>query len=112
MASDRHWSLIEGVHPVLPACKAGRRKREIIVRDGGRPRRHKEMEQWAKKRNVPVHRLDREAFSKKVRTAVPQGVAAYARPWDYVPLDQIVREEPDDSALLLICDGIVDPHNL
>lgn len=112
MVNERSWVIIEGRHPITEALKAGRKIREILVDEGVREQGLKPLEQLARERGIPVKRKSRDEFRRLAKTAAPQGVIAFARPLEYASLDQVLKSAQDDPGLILVCDGIVDPHNL
>lgn len=62
---------------------------------------------------VPVRPVSRAKLHAEARTEAPQGVLAKARPLPEVPLEDLVRAEPDAPApFLLAVDGVTDPGNL
>lgn len=106
------WVLIEGRHPVIEMLRAGREVREILVAEGVRAHTIQDVERLAQERGVPVRRIAKEEFRRLVRTPAPQGVAAHARPIEYASLEELLARDQGKPGLLLVCDGIVDPHNL
>jgi len=108
----REWVVIEGRHPVSEALRAGRPLREILVDQGVREHGIAELEQLARAKGVPLRRVARGEFRRIARSAVPQGVLAYARPLEYASLESILARPKEAPGLLLVCDGIEDPHNL
>ena len=109
---EPEWVLIEGRHPVAEALRAGRVIREVLVDEGVRPEGIEVIERLAEEREVPVRRVPRDTFRRLVTTAAPQGVAAYARPLAYATLDDLLARASGAPGLILVCDGIEDPHNL
>ena len=59
-------------------------------------------------RRVPRRRIDELA-----PIDAHQGVLAYVQPIAFRSLDEVVRKAAEKGpGLLLVCDGVVDPHNL
>lgn len=114
MSEQLKWVVVEGRHPIVEALKAGREIREIFVDEGVRDQGIGSLERLAKERGIPVRRVPREEFGRIVRTAAPQGVVAFARPLQYTSLGEMLHSasKAERPGLLLVCDGIVDPHNL
>lgn len=104
--------MVEGRHPVVEALRAGRPMREIVLDQGVRLEGLATLERLAKERGVPIRRVPREEFQRLVRTRAPQGVVAFARPLEYHSLESLIERGREGSGLLLVCDGVVDPHNL
>jgi len=101
--------IIYGINPVLEALRAGRVKG---LRVGDRADdRLKQLLVVAAERGVPVRRVSADALERDSRRGVHQGVVAdVERPDDY-SLDEIVRGA-SAAPLVVVLDGIEDPHNL
>jgi 23S rRNA (guanosine2251-2'-O)-methyltransferase len=102
--------LVYGINPVLEALKA---RRVTRLRVSGRSdARIDEILALAAKQRIAVERVDAQALDRAARGGVHQGVVADiedAR--DYSVADLVVP--PDDRApLLVVLDGIEDPHNV
>jgi 23S rRNA (guanosine2251-2'-O)-methyltransferase len=113
MTEDRSDRLY-GIHPILEALQSKQRQFEAIyLQDGRKDHAVNEIRRLARSSGVrvdfkPRDILDRLAGSRHHQGAV--GVAA-ARP--YVSVDDLLRRvPPNESPLLLMVDGIEDPHNL
>ncbi len=110
--SDRSgWLLVEGRHPVEEALESGREVREVLLQDGIKEGTLQHFERIAKKRGVAVRRVPRAEFKKLASGAAPQGIAAWVESVRYVSLEDLIKRAASPG-LILICDRIVDPHNL
>ena len=66
----------------------------------------------ARERGVPVERVDGAALDRAARGGVHQGlVAEIEAPRDYGIQDLVAAAAPD-RALLVVLDGVEDPHNV
>ena len=63
-------------------------------------------------RRVPVRPVDRNRLAAAARTDAPQGVLAHADPLPAVDLDELGRDRGGGPPLVLVLDGVTDPHNL
>ncbi len=106
------WVVIEGRHPVAEAIRAGREIREVLIDEGTREHALGTLTELAEERGIPVRRVSRDEFRRHVQSPTPQGVVAFARPLSYASLEALVRQDSQQPGFLLICDGVVDPHNL
>lgn len=112
-AGAGEWLLVGGRHPVLEALAAGAEIREVLVAEGARGSVIEEIERAAAQRGIEVRRLPRPEIDKMAPLDVHQGVLAYVRPVPYAPLDALLeRARAAGPGLLLVLDGIEDPHNL
>lgn len=101
---------VYGFNAVLEALRAGRVRRLKI---GPRSdRRADEALTLAKQHGVPVERVDAQALERIARGGVHQGIAAeLAPPRDY-SVQQLVEGAAPAAPLLVVLDGVEDPHNV
>jgi 23S rRNA (guanosine2251-2'-O)-methyltransferase len=101
--------IIYGINPVLEALRAGR-VRELRVADRGGDRL-RELLALAGAQHVPVKRLPPDVLARQSRGGVHQGVMAEVDEADEYSLEEVVRGAVG-APLLVVLDGIEDPHNL
>jgi len=105
--------IIYGINPVLEALRAGRVK-ELRVGDRADDRL-KQLLALAAERGVPVRRVAADALDRDARRggqhAVHQGVVADVEKSADYSIDEIVRAA-SGPPLIVVLDGIEDPHNL
>jgi 23S rRNA (guanosine2251-2'-O)-methyltransferase len=100
--------VIAGVHPVREALRAGRTfDRVLIARGAGGPRLQ-EIIDLARERKVTLRFEPREALDRASNGATHQGVVAFGAAHRYAELDQVLP----NARLLIVLDGVEDPHNL
>ena len=104
-------SLIEGRNAVLETLRSGRAVDKIFLAEGAHLA---DVAAEAKKHGVPTVTCDRRKLDHMSVTGTHQGVIAQAAAQEYVSLDDIFRvaEERGETPLIVVCDGIEDPHNL
>jgi 23S rRNA (guanosine2251-2'-O)-methyltransferase len=97
--------IIYGLRPVVEALRSKRREvREVLDSVGD-----KEISSEAATRGVPVKRVPRGRVEELARGGVHQGVVARVGPYPYSGLEEILAA-PDP--LVIVLDGVTDPHNL
>jgi 23S rRNA (guanosine2251-2'-O)-methyltransferase len=102
--------VIYGINPVLEALRAGRVRRLRIGPRGDR--RVEDAVALARTKGVGVERVDAAALEQAARGGVHQGmVADVDAPRDY-SLAQLVEGAAPAAPLLVVLDGIEDPHNV
>ena len=102
---------IIGLHAVEAALGAGRPiDRVVITRGAANPRLQAIIDQCRESR-IPVRFEARQQLDRLSNRGVHQGVIAYAAGKRYAELDEVLADAPDD-AIVVICDGVEDPHNL
>jgi len=104
-----HW--LTGFHAVEEALAAGRALDRIVIARGRHGERVEAMLQLAKSRHVPVRFEDRAQVDRLVGTRDHQGIAALAAAKSALALEDLLRAS-DEQGLLVLLDGIEDPHNL
>ena len=101
--------IVYGINPVLEALRAGRVKAlRIGIRDDDRMR---ELLAFASTHGITPERVSNDVLSKQAKGGVHQGVVAdvdEASRHDVADLVRGARAAP----LILVLDGIEDPHNL
>ncbi len=102
--------IIYGINPVLEALRTGRVRR---LRVG--PRGDKRIEEaltFARARGVGIDRVDAASLDRAARGGVHQGIVAEVEtPRDY-SLGELVARAAPAPPLLVVLDGIEDPHNV
>ena len=101
--------VIYGINPVLEALKAGR-VREVRV-DAAPRDRVREVRAAADARRVPVRVVPAQDLDRAARGGVHQGVVAEVEGAPDYSVQDLVAAAPG-PALLVVLDGIEDPHNV
>ena len=113
MSKDNQW--IAGINAVASAIEHdGENVREVLLEAGGRNPRIVEIEGNARRLGIEVRRVAQQALDGVAGGLRHQGaVARYAaaRTWDEHELEGLV-EAAEGRALVLVLDGVQDPHNL
>jgi 23S rRNA (guanosine2251-2'-O)-methyltransferase len=102
---------LTGFHAVEEALAAGRALDRIVIASGRHGERIEAIVRLAKSRGVPVRFEDRQQVDRLAGTRDHQGVAALAAAKPAVDLEDLLREKSAEGLLVLL-DGIEDPHNL
>ena len=102
-------SLLIGVHPVREALKAGRPVDRVLVAKGAGGPRIQEIVDLCRTQKVPVRFDQRSALDRAASGQAHQGVVAYGAATKYRGLDEDLLKR---AKLLVLLDGVEDPHNL
>jgi 23S rRNA (guanosine2251-2'-O)-methyltransferase len=101
--------IVYGINPVLEALRAGRvTALRVSARGGGRV---DEVIALADHTGVPTRRVSSAELDRAARGGIHQGVAADLRDAASVSVEDLVVGAAG-PALLVVLDGIEDPHNL
>jgi len=106
--------VLYGVHPVEEALRSGSRSVGVLyLAEGARGGRLREIEELARTRGLKVRRVDVRTLDRMVGGAVHQGVVVEADARPALDLDEVLAGLADqEAALLVVLDGVQDPHNL
>jgi 23S rRNA (guanosine2251-2'-O)-methyltransferase len=108
--------VVYGIHPVLEALKARAAEVErLLLVEGVLPARVAgEVLALAQAARVRVERVAKERLAELAEGGVHQGVAAELRAYGYAELEDLLRvaKDANQPPLLVVLDGIQDPHNL
>ena len=107
--------IVYGAHAAFEALRAGRATRlSLVARPGAAPapnRRTADLVAEAKRAGVPVDTMSEEQASRLSSGRPHQGVIAEVQaPEEWTPADLVAAAHA--PALLVVLDGIEDPHNL
>ncbi len=91
---------------------SGRPVNKILVAGGAGGSALSEIVALARQKGVPVQKTDRRQLDKLARGANHQGVVARAAAKEYAELEDIVRISKTKLPLVILLDGVQDPHNL
>ena len=109
---------IYGLIPVLEALRAGGKKLEqIMIAEGAKHERLRELLELAKQSRVPVHRAPRFALDRALPGVTHQGVIARTAAASYRDADELLEELSSQVGtatppLILCLDAVEDPRNL
>lgn len=100
-----------GFHAIEEALNAGRPLDRIVIARGRHGDRIQSVVQLAKSRGVPVRFEDREQVDRLAGTREHQGIAALAAAKPTAELADLLVAKTGPGLLVLL-DGVEDPHNL
>jgi 23S rRNA (guanosine2251-2'-O)-methyltransferase len=101
-------AVLIGIHPVVEALRAKRPLERILIARGLAGPRIQEVVNLARESGTPVRFEDRGALDRLSSVKAHQGVLALGAAKKYAELDDVAPH----SKLLVVLDGVEDPHNL
>jgi 23S rRNA (guanosine2251-2'-O)-methyltransferase len=106
--------IIYGMNPVSEALRGTRRAFELFVSGSSADRRLEKLLKLAAEKGVPVRNREKADISRLCATEHHQGVALRVEGFTYAELDDILGRcrASEEMGLLLVLDGVQDPHNL
>ena len=110
---EQETTLYEGRNAVMELLRAGRTVDKLFVAPDQNGRMA-DIIALAKKSGAVITQVDRRKLDAISETGVHQGVIAQAAAHEYVSIDDILQVARDrgEQPLILVCDGLTDPHNL
>lgn len=100
--------LIFGMQPVREAIRARGKDLSLVLVQSGAGPKHDAVARFATDQGVRVERVSRAELDSRTKNGFHQGVVAIAPEVALVDLDALAVNE---RTLLLVLDGVMDPHN-
>ena len=106
--------IVAGRNAVRELLRSGRSIDKLFVKSGSREGSVTVLVAEALKRHIPVIDATQEKLDSLCGGINHQGIVAMAAQKDYTDIDTVLRiaEERGEKPLLVIADGIEDPHNM
>jgi len=99
--------ILSGIHPVAEALRTGHPLERLVVAQGAGGPRLQELIDLARRASVPVRFEPRSALDRLAGSSAHQGVIAMGAARQYADIEDVAQAE-----LLVVLDGVEDPHNL
>jgi 23S rRNA (guanosine2251-2'-O)-methyltransferase len=99
--------ILSGIHPVAEALRAKHPLERILIAQGAGGPRIQEIVDMARRGSIPVRFDPRGALDRLAGSSAHQGVVALGAASKYAGL-----EAAASSQLVVVLDGVEDPHNL
>ena len=100
-------AILSGIHPVAEALRAKHSLERLLVAQGAGGPRLQEIIDLARRASIPVRFEPRAALDRLAGTSAHQGVVAMGAAQRYADLEAVATCE-----MLVVLDGVEDPHNL
>jgi 23S rRNA (guanosine2251-2'-O)-methyltransferase len=100
-------AILSGIHPVAEALRAKHPLDRILVAQGAGGPRLQEIIDLARRAGVPVRFEPRASIDRLAGSSAHQGVVAMGAASKYADLDAAAAAQ-----LVIVLDGVEDPHNL
>jgi len=105
-------AILSGINPVLESLKAGRPLDRILIAKGAAGPRLQEIIDLARRAPVSVRFEDRAGLDRLAGTPAHQGVVAVTSAKQYNDLEDVIHAKRGEYSLVVVLDGVEDPHNL
>lgn len=107
--------IITGKNSVLEAFQSGKTIEKLFVKkQGNMPAEQQALISQAKERGVRIEFMEKQAFEKLVQTNRSTSIAAQVTDFAYAELEDCfcLAQSRGEALLLVLVDGVQDPHNL
>jgi len=106
--------IICGINPVKEALRGSRKVYELFIADGAADQRVGKLSELAAEKSIPVRRRSKTDITRLAGTDHHQGAALRIESFSYTDLDDVLSswKEKGTDAIVVVLDGIQDPHNL
>lgn len=111
---ERDECLIEGRHAIREAIRSGRSLNKLMYTEEGLDASAREIIATAKKAGIVTQPVNKARLDSLSENGKHQGLMAVAAAYDYSTVEDIFVKaaEKNEDPLIIILDGISDPHNL
>jgi 23S rRNA (guanosine2251-2'-O)-methyltransferase len=106
--------IICGINPVKEALRGSRKIYELFIADGAADQRVGKLSELAGEKGIPVRRRSKTDITRLAGTDHHQGAALRIESFSYADLDDVLGswKKMGTDAIVVVLDGIQDPHNL
>ena len=106
---NKDTNFIYGKNPVIEAINAKKAIKVFLVSNFS----DQKILSLIKNNKVPVNYIASNEMDKMANNGVHQGIGAELKPYQTVSLDEIIyKAKKKDKKIIVMLDGIEDPHNL
>ena len=105
--------IIEGKNAVSEAVKSGTTIEKVLVDKENKSHAIYELVKLCKSKKLTVQTVDKSALDRLSASGRHQGVIGVATEFVYSDMDELLVKSDDDKGLMLVLlDGVEDPHNM
>ena len=107
-------TVIVGRNPIMELIKSGKDVEKMYIQRGEREGSITKIFAEAKKRGIVITEVDKKRLDELALGNAHQGVAAIVSAVEYKTVEELVNiaREKGEAPLIVVCDGVEDPHNL
>ena len=113
-AQETDGTVIVGRNPIMELIKSGKDVEKLYIQRGEREGSITKIFAEAKKRGIVITEVDKKRLDELALGNAHQGVAAIVSSVEYQTVEERVNiaREKGEAPLIVVCDGVEDPHNL
>lgn len=102
---------IEGKNAVEELIKSGKAVEKVIVQNGMRDSASQNLTNFIRSKKIKIQFADKSCLDRESLEGRHQGFIAFTEDYKYSSTQEVLNS-CDENSIILILDGIVDPHNL
>ncbi|MCF0154424.1 MAG: 23S rRNA (guanosine(2251)-2'-O)-methyltransferase RlmB [Veillonella sp.] len=103
---------IVGRNAVKEALRGERSVQRLLVADDKAQNSLRDIVALAKKQHIEVRLVPQKQLAKYAEEVPHQGVVAFVNAIQFKDLGEVLQETTDQAPLLILTDGVEDPHNM
>ena len=113
-AQETDGTVIVGRNPIMELINSGKDVEKLYIQRGEREGSITKFFAEAKKRGIVITEVDKKRLDELALGNAHQGVAAIVSSVEYKTVEELVNiaREKGEAPLIVVCDGVEDPHNL
>ncbi len=104
--------IIEGRNAVMEALRGEVTIEKVLVLKDGAGRGAYEVVGECRKRKIPVQQVEKSALDRHSVSGRHQGLIAFCTEFKYSEIEDLLDNKNDKGVLIVILDGVEDPHNV
>lgn len=104
--------IIEGRNAVMEALRGDVTIEKVLVLKDGAGRGAYEVASECRKKKIPVQQVEKSALDRLSVSGRHQGLIAVCTEFKYSEIEELLENKGEKGALIVILDGVEDPHNV
>lgn len=104
--------IIEGRNAVMEALRGDVTIEKVLVLKDGAGRGAYEVAGECRKKKIPVQQVEKSALDRFSVSGRHQGLIAVCTEFKYSEIEELLENKGEKGALIVILDGVEDPHNV
>lgn len=104
--------IIEGRNAVMEALRGDVTIEKVLVLKDGAGRGAYEVASECRKKKIPVQQVEKSALDRLSVSGRHQGLIAVCTEFKYSEVEELLENKGEKGALIVILDGVEDPHNV
>lgn len=104
--------IIEGRNAVIEALRGDVTIEKVLVLKDGAGRGAYEVASECRKKKIPVQQVEKSALDRLSVSGRHQGLIAVCTEFKYSEIEELLENKGEKGALIVILDGVEDPHNV